>query len=953
MNTLKRKIFPIATILILMVLGTNISSSESINSTTSEERIDPKNATGITPDVPGWVEESTAPYAYIEPIGTEYLGYRFRDYSQDYKAGIINNHEIRQKGSFLANYVRDRNPGVESAPFHFIFKCNGIMNFQVYLGEEKIIHSPFGEAGITYIPVVDGEQYNIKISWDMSSGTGLWDIVVQSSTQTFSVFDKPGQFAGDGIDSIQLCTGTFQSGFTVSLTFIDSDGDLLNDVYEQENILGSKLLNSWDFVENDDPFRDWTKIQGSGCVTGSGAWPNANTAILWDHGTGSAGMYTNFESTTRGSTTFDIKSTEVAKLTYILLRQGSTNAIIMAIWQNGLYNHDGESWNKIRTLVSNTWYREVEVSWNTVSDTFSVTCDGGTYADKSFYSNVDEISRLHFETYNGFYPYDTYIDNVEIWKYNTNPNTADTDEDYLSDWKEIHEYSTNPLEDSDKDGDGLTDSEEIFIYMTDLANVDSDGDSFRDGDEVLDFKSSPLDSNFPISGNFESENSLTEWTCGGLSSTRTIERVASPFEERLGHMIKLYDGSTGLLGGKVSMKRSIPTHSGDFLITFEIATNFQSSSSLDGFQVEISKYSILTGRRGYTFNFHQNTIFLTSSSISMYPPVSQEIGTFSINELVRIDFLLSSQEVQAWVNGENGVLDQNMPVPGEMWDFAFSDMQIEVESEFNNYSPMSIWFDNYKAQTCVEVIDECIVPMQTVPVFLYRIYAPPINDPNFEVTIYTSQTQTYEWGVKLSGYTGISYFATGLRAEYEHLNEQTITQGIGFTISGGMQDHIVYMKYRGEILQSGFRFSDSDYVHCSTSIDLNRDSNTAIGIFCDNLDDFYTGWTEPYGIVARDPRIEYPSTPTSSVPNGGSGGVSYIVDTTIGNFVSDKIGAGYNLKGALSGGFSIQGTLTWTTTNTLYRKITWEHSDYSIVTSTYFDDPEYNLMPWYNIEIGN
>lgn len=69
---------------------------------------------------------------------------------------------------------------------------------------------------------------------------------------------------------------------------------------------------------------------------------------------------------------------------------------------------------------------------------------------------------------------------------------SDTDNDNLSDSKELNEYKTNPLKD-DSDGDGLSDSEEILKYKTNPFMKDTDRGSVNDLAEVVR-GSDPLDS---------------------------------------------------------------------------------------------------------------------------------------------------------------------------------------------------------------------------------------------------------------------------------------------------------------------------------------------------------------------------------------------------------------------------------------------------------------------------
>ncbi len=76
------------------------------------------------------------------------------------------------------------------------------------------------------------------------------------------------------------------------------------------------------------------------------------------------------------------------------------------------------------------------------------------------------------------------LNNLEENNYGTNPLNPDTDNDGLTDGKEVLIYSTNPLN-PDTDNDGLTDGEEVLIYTTDPLNPDTDNDGLTDGEEVL------------------------------------------------------------------------------------------------------------------------------------------------------------------------------------------------------------------------------------------------------------------------------------------------------------------------------------------------------------------------------------------------------------------------------------------------------------------------------------
>ena len=67
----------------------------------------------------------------------------------------------------------------------------------------------------------------------------------------------------------------------------------------------------------------------------------------------------------------------------------------------------------------------------------------------------------------------------------------DTDNDGLTDGSEVHNHSSDPL-DRDTDDDGLNDSYEVDLG-TDPLDIDTDGDSLRDDDEVNIHGTDPLD----------------------------------------------------------------------------------------------------------------------------------------------------------------------------------------------------------------------------------------------------------------------------------------------------------------------------------------------------------------------------------------------------------------------------------------------------------------------------
>lgn len=84
---------------------------------------------------------------------------------------------------------------------------------------------------------------------------------------------------------------------------------------------------------------------------------------------------------------------------------------------------------------------------------------------------------------------DGIVDGREM-EIGTDPNQTDTDGDGLSDYDEIYKYKTDPIK-ADSDGDGLSDYDEIFKYKTNPLKLDTDGDGYKDGEEILIYKSDP------------------------------------------------------------------------------------------------------------------------------------------------------------------------------------------------------------------------------------------------------------------------------------------------------------------------------------------------------------------------------------------------------------------------------------------------------------------------------
>ncbi len=89
---------------------------------------------------------------------------------------------------------------------------------------------------------------------------------------------------------------------------------------------------------------------------------------------------------------------------------------------------------------------------------------------------------------------DTLTDGAEINTHGSDPTMADTDGDSLTDDAEVNTHGTDPSL-ADTDGDGLSDGVEISEdngFVTDPSNDDTDGDGFDDGNELAE-GSNPTD----------------------------------------------------------------------------------------------------------------------------------------------------------------------------------------------------------------------------------------------------------------------------------------------------------------------------------------------------------------------------------------------------------------------------------------------------------------------------
>ena len=91
------------------------------------------------------------------------------------------------------------------------------------------------------------------------------------------------------------------------------------------------------------------------------------------------------------------------------------------------------------------------------------------------------------------------LDNLGEWQHKTDPNKSDSDADGLTDGVEVNTHNTDP-NNSDSDNDGLTDEAEVNTHNTDPKNPDSDADGLTDGAEVNTHSTDPKNADSDADG---------------------------------------------------------------------------------------------------------------------------------------------------------------------------------------------------------------------------------------------------------------------------------------------------------------------------------------------------------------------------------------------------------------------------------------------------------------------
>ena len=201
-----------------------------------------------------------------------------------------------------------------------------------------------------------------------------------------------------------------------------------------------------------------------------------------------------------------------------------------------------------------------------------------------------------------------------------NPMTVDTDNDGLSDAKEI-ELETDFLDNNDTDNDGLTDGSEVHNHSTDPLDIDTDGDGLTDSYEV-DLGTDPADkdtNNDSLWDNYELDTGtdplVIDTDNAGLNDSYEVDLGTDPQhwdtdgdylsdgdEVDVGRDPKVSDGDYLSDGDEVDVGRDPKVSDGDYLS--------------DGDEVDVGRDPKVSD--GDTLNYGSLTLFLGIFAVTFF-----------------------------------------------------------------------------------------------------------------------------------------------------------------------------------------------------------------------------------------------------------------------------------------------------------------------------------------------
>lgn len=234
--------------------------------------------------------------------------------------------------------------------------------------------------------------------------------------------------------------GSYEYGgiyfFEMNVT-IDSDGSVIyferipfnipvveSVSFEQDNIIYEENDISSGTYSSENSFTDDTDYtEPSGwTVQDYGAPPLLNIEVLpslgghskvvefWDHyGAGGAScyMYDSISDVENGTIEFWHRQSDVLKRFYTTLRNDNGDKFEMEVY-NGYYRSDGEN---VFSISDDTWYKH-QITFDCSDNLIQWTIGGILVYSGEFDTSTSVIDEFRFQTHDGDYPYEIYIDAV-------------------------------------------------------------------------------------------------------------------------------------------------------------------------------------------------------------------------------------------------------------------------------------------------------------------------------------------------------------------------------------------------------------------------------------------------------------------------------------------------------------------------------------------------------------
>ena len=282
----------------------------------------------------------------------------------------------------------------------------------------------------------------------------------------------------DDTDNDGVKDGTETGSYYIDPLDSDTDNDGLTDG-EEVNTYGSDADN----VDTDgDTFNDYDEVMAGTDPTDA----LSNPDTVDDDGDG----IPNVSEPTYGTDPLDADSDDDGLNDYEEIVLGTdpldsdTDDDLLADGEEGTYGTDPDNYD-----TDGDTYGDYEEILNLTDPLDASSIPDLTDDDADGLSNTVE-GVLGTDPNDSDTDGDALSDYEEFYTYSTDPTLSDTDSDGLNDYAEVITYGTD-AEDADMDDDGLDDGDEISLG-TDVEVSDSDSDGLTDGEEVNTYGSNPL-----------------------------------------------------------------------------------------------------------------------------------------------------------------------------------------------------------------------------------------------------------------------------------------------------------------------------------------------------------------------------------------------------------------------------------------------------------------------------